>query len=87
MNAELKKKQKVILKNIFLKLMNNNVVFGKTMENLRKHRDNKLITMKAGRTYLNQLIVQQNVFLNIYNEKKTQMLMNKPVYLSLSVLE
>ena len=43
--------------------------------------------MKAGRTYLNQLIVQQNVFLNIYNEKKTQMLMNKPVYLSLSVLE
>ena len=39
MNAELKKKQKVILKNIFLKLMNNNAVFGKTMENMRKHGD------------------------------------------------
>ena len=39
MNAELKKKQKIILKNIFLKLMNNNAVFGKAMENMRKHRD------------------------------------------------
>ena len=39
MNAELKKKQKIIMKNIFLKLMNNNAVFGKAMENMRKHRD------------------------------------------------
>ena len=69
MNAELKKRQKIILKNIFLKLMNNNAVFGKAMEIMRKQRY-QLITMKAGRTYLNQIIVQQNVFLNIYNEKK-----------------
>ena len=70
----------------------NNAVFGKTMENVGKHRDIKLVTAERRRNYL---VSEPNYhttksltekFLAI-EMKKTEILMNKPVYLGLSILE
>ena len=70
----------------------NNSVFGKTMENVRNHRDIKLVTTNEQR---NKLVSEPNYHttkhisenLLIIEMKKTEVKMNKPIYLGLSILD
>ena len=70
----------------------NNAVFRKTMKNVRKHRFIKLVTTERRRNYL---VLEPNYYTTKFftenllaiEMKKTEMLMNKPVYLRLSILE
>ena len=88
MNTDLRKNAKNDFGKDFFKLMNN-VVFGKTMKNVRKRRD-----IKPERRW-NYLVSEPNyyatTFFTEYPEaiemKETQIVMNKPVYLGLSILE
>ena len=91
MNTELRQKAKNYFEKDFFKLMNN-AVFGKTMENVRKHRDIKLVTTERRRNYL---VSEPNYHTTKFftenllaiEMRKTQILMNKPVYLGLSILD
>ena len=90
MNTELRQKAKNNFEKDFFKLMNN-AVLRKTMENVRKHRDIKLVTTETRKKYL---VLEPNYHTaKLFTEnllaikmKKTQILMNKPVHSRLSVL-
>ena len=70
----------------------NNAVFGKTMENVRTHRDIKLVTTEKRKNYL---VSEPNYHTTKFftehllaiKMRKTQILMNKPVCLGFSMQE
>ena len=70
----------------------NKAVFGKTMKNVRKHRDIKLVKADCKR---NKLVSEPNYHtmkliaenLSIIEMKKVRVKMSKPKYLGLSILE
>ena len=91
MNTELRKLANNDFEKDFYKLMNNSV-FGKTMENVRKHRDIRLVTTDKKRSklisepnYHTMNLISEN--LSIIEMKKIKVKMNKPIYLGLSILE
>ena len=91
MNTKLRKEAKNEFEKDFFKLMNNSV-FGKTMENVRKHRDIKLVTTEEKRS---KLVSEPNYHTTKYfsenllaiEMKKTKVKMNKLVYLGISILD
>ena len=90
MNTKLRTEAKNDFEKDFFKLMNN-AIFGKTMENVKKHRDIKLLTTDKRR---NQFASEPNYHATKYFSEKllaiemeeTKVKMNKLVYLIISVL-
>ena len=91
MDTELRMQAKNEFEKDFFKLMNNSV-FGKTMENVRNHRDIRLVTTYERRK---KLVSEPNYHttkhfsenLAAIEMRKTKVKMNKPVYLGISILD
>ena len=90
MNIEKRMNAKNDFEKDFYKLMNN-AVYGKTMENLRKHRIIKLVNNDKKR---NKLVSEPNYHTTKWflenllatEMKTTSVKMNKPIYLGLAIL-
>ena len=90
-NTKLRKQAKNDFEKDFFKLMNNSV-FGKTMENARKNRDNKLVRTDKRR---NQLVLEANCHTTKWlsenllatEMKRIKVKINKAIYLGFSILE
>ena len=91
MNTELRKNAKNGFEKKFFKLMNNSV-FGKTMENVRNHKDIKLVTSAKRRK---RLVSEPNYHsckefsdhLMATEMKKNKSRNDKPLYLGMSILD
>ena len=91
MNTRLGQKTKNNFEKISFKLMNN-AVFGKTIKNVRNHRNITRVTTERRRNHLvsepkshTTKFFTENLL--VTEMRKIQILMNKPVYLGLSILD
>ena len=90
-NTKLRMQAKNDFEKDFFKLMNNSV-FGKTMENVRNHRDIKLVTTDKRRSilasepnYHSTKYISKDLL--IMEMKKVEVKMNKPIYLGQAILD
>ena len=91
MNTKLRTDAKNDFEKDFFKLMNDSV-FGKAMENVRNHREIKLVTTNERK---NKLVSEPNYHTTMqFSEnlmaielKKTVTVMNKPIYLGQAILD
>ena len=91
MNTDLRKDAKNDFEKDFFKLMNN-LVYGKTMENVRNHRDIKIVTTDKRRSilasepnYHSTKYISKDLL--IMEMKKVEVKMNKPIYLGQAILD
>ena len=91
LNTGLRKDAKNDFEKDFFKLMNNSV-FGKTMENVRNHRDIKLVTTDKRRSilasepnYHSTKYISKNLL--VMEMKKTEVRIKKPIYLVQAILD
>ena len=90
-NTDLRTKAKNLFEKDFFKLVNN-AVFGKAIENIRKHKDIKLVT--NGKAYLKNVMKPNFKSGVLFGENlmgcemgRTKVVMNKPVYLGQAILD
>ena len=91
MNTKLRKEAKNDFEKEFFKLINNSV-FGKAMENVRNHRDIKLVTTNKQRSklasepnYRSTKYISKDLL--IMEMKMVEVKMNKPIYLGQAMLD
>ena len=91
LNTRLRKEAKNEFEKDFFKLMNNSV-FGKTMENIRNHKDMKLV--KSDKKYRKHVMKPNFKDGHLFSKHlyavemgKREITMNKPVYLGQAILD